>query len=113
MKYTKSKTVTSTVTLQQIEDAIKIIAFASLKENGESIAVDNVEAEAARIERCVEYYYRIQEHDLQYPDFAKQFLFENQKELIYGSKFLEDYLDDVSDSFLEREMDSTQYSLTV
>jgi hypothetical protein len=91
MKQSKS------VSLEQLETAFKILAFASLKENGEPIFPENVEVEAARIERCTEYYYKTENHDLQYPEFAKQFLFENQKDIIYGDRFLKDYLDDVQE----------------
>lgn len=94
--YAKSKTTNQKQpSNEQLETAFTIVAFASLKENNEPLTKENLEAESARIERCVEFYYKTQEHDLQYPEFAKKFLFENQKEIIYGDKFLNDYLDDV------------------
>lgn len=83
--------------LEQLETAFEIVAFASLKENGESTDKENILAESARIERCTEFYYKTTEHDLQYPEFAKKFLFENQKDIIYGDKFLKDYLQDVQE----------------
>lgn len=95
-KYAKSKTTDQKQPkLEQLETAFQIVAFASLKENNEDLSPESIAIESARIERCTEFYYKIQEHDLQYPEFAKKFLFENQKEIIYGDKFLNDYLDDV------------------
>lgn len=94
-KYAKSKVSNKQPSNDQLETAFKIVAFASLKENNEDLSPESIEIESARIERCTEYYYKIQEHDLQYPEFAKKFLFDNQKEIIYGDKFLFDFLDDV------------------
>lgn len=96
MKYAKKSQINQKQpSNEQLETAFTIVAFASLKENQEPTDNKNILAESARIERCVEYYYKTTEHDLQYPEFAKKFLFENQKEIIYGDKFLNDYLDDV------------------
>jgi len=88
----------NTPVLDRLEKAFNIIAIASLSENGEPVFLENIEAESARIERCVEFFYRVENHDLQYFDYASKFLQERYKDIVYGSKYLGDWLDDVSDS---------------
>lgn len=85
-------------TTEGLQNAFNIIAYASLKENGEPTNAANIDAEAARIERCVEYHYRTDKQvELDYPQFASKFLQENMQEIIHGDKYFGFYLDDVSD----------------
>ena len=88
----------NTPVLDRLEKAFNIIAIASLKENGEPVFTENIQAEADRIERCVEHFYKVENHDLQYPEYASNFLQERYKDIVYGPKYLGDWLDDVSDS---------------
>lgn len=79
-----------------LQKAFSIIAFASLKENNESLKDENIDAEAARIERCVEYYYKIDKKaDLDYPEFASKFLQDNYKEIVFGTKYLGFFTEDI------------------
>lgn len=89
---------TTTPTLDRLEKAFNIVAVASLSENKEPIFLENIEAESIRIERCVEFFYRTENHDLQYFDYASKFLQERYKDIVYGSKYHGNWLDDVSDS---------------
>jgi hypothetical protein len=41
---------------ESLETAFKLVAYSALKENGELVTSENIETEANRIERCVEYY---------------------------------------------------------
>ena len=84
--------------LEQLEKAFQIVGFASLKENGEPVYQANIDAEADRIERCVEFFYRTEDHDLQYPEYASKFLQERYKRIVFGSEYLGDWMDDVSES---------------
>ena len=93
-----------TISIEKLNNAFNIVAFSSLKENGEPVTVENVEAESARIERCVEYYYQKDKKcDLDYPEFASNFLQKNFKEIVFGDKYLGFFLDDVSDEEIKKE----------
>jgi hypothetical protein len=89
---------TTTPIQDRLEKAYSIVAFASLSENQEPVFLENVEAEASRIERCVEYFYTKENHDLQYPEYASKFLQERYKDIVYGVKYLGDWLGDVQES---------------
>jgi hypothetical protein len=79
-----------------LDRAFTIIAFASLKENNEPLDNENIDAEAARIERCVEYYYKIDKNaELNYPEFASKFLQDNYKEIVFGTKYLGFFTEDL------------------
>ena len=95
MKAKKSEINVKQPTNDQLELAFKLVAYSSLKENNESVDINNIEVEAARIERCVELYYRKDLHDLQYPEFASVFLQKNFKELVFGATYLDQYLGDL------------------
>jgi uncharacterized radical SAM superfamily Fe-S cluster-containing enzyme len=82
-------------TLDRLQTAFNIIALASLKENGEEVYQDNIDYEAARIERCVEHFYVKEDHDLQYPEYASKFLSERYNDIVYSEVYLGDWLDDV------------------
>lgn len=88
---------TTTPVQDRLTKAFNLIAFASLHENGDDLFLENLEAEAARIERCVERYYTNTDHNMQYPEFVSDFLQRNYKEIVFGDKFLGDFLDDVTD----------------
>lgn len=83
-------------TLKNLEKAFQLVAYSSLKENNEPINFDNIEAESARITRCVEHHYKIdKEVKFDYLQFASNFLQENFRQLVFGKKFLGNYLDGI------------------
>jgi hypothetical protein len=102
---------TTTPIQDRLEKAFSIIAFASLRENGEPLFSENVEAEAARIERCVEHFYGAENHDLQYPEYASKFLQERYYDIVYGATYLGDWLDGVRDSIDGSSVN--EYSLVI
>lgn len=90
--------------IESLQKAFDIIAFSSLKENDEPVTTENLEAESARIERCVEYFYKKDKKcELDYPQFASKFLQENYHDIVFTAKYLDQYLDDVSDNVEEKE----------
>jgi hypothetical protein len=98
------KTKIKTPSQESLETAFKLVAYSALKENGELVTSENIETEANRIERCVEYYYkRDKKIELDFPKFASKFLQENFKSLVFSDKYIGQYLDDVSDKVIERE----------
>jgi hypothetical protein len=95
-----------------LEKAFTIVAFSSLKENGEPVDAANVEAESARIERCVEHFYKLdKDSDLDYPQFASKFLQDKYHDIVYTAKYLGDFLDDVNDDIQEKRfyMDDAKF----
>ena len=95
-----------------LDRAFTIVAFSSLKENGEPVDDANVEAESARIERCVEYFYKTSKDDtLDYPQFASKFLQEKFHDIVHTAKYLGDFLDDVSNDVQEKRyyMDDAKF----
>lgn len=93
-----------TVTLETLQTAFDIVAFASLKENKEELTQDSIETESARIERCVEYHYKIDKKaELNYLEFASKFLSDNYKDIINTNKYIGSYLDDVNDDHKEEK----------
>jgi hypothetical protein len=85
-----------TPSVEGLQKAFTIVAYSSLKQNNEPLNGENIEAEAARIERCVEYYYKIDKKaELDYPIFASKFLQDNFKQIISGNNFLGYFLDDL------------------
>lgn len=92
-----------TVTQQGLEEAFTTVAALSLQNKNIKVTFELVDIESARIERCVEYYYKIdKEVVLDYPNFAGKFLLENFKEIIEGDKFSGLYIDDLPEG-LEKE----------
>lgn len=86
-----------------LDRAFTIVAFSSLKENGEPVDDANVEAESARIERCVEHFYKTsKDSELDYPQFASKFLQEKFHDIVHTAKYLGDFLDDVSNDVQEK-----------
>lgn len=95
-----------------LEQAFNIVAYSSLKENSEPLDAANIEAESARIERCVEYFYKKDKtSDLDYPQFASKFLQEKYKDIVHTAKYLGDWLDDVSNDVQEKQfyMDDAKF----
>lgn len=91
-------------TLQGLQQAYTLVAMASLKNHNKLINKESIEIEAARIERCVEYFYKKDkkvEYDLQ--QFASKFLQENFRGLI-KNKYSGQYLDDVPDDVKDKEL---------
>lgn len=86
-----------------LEQAFTVVAFGRLKKLDKPFNQDSVQSEAARIERCVEYMYKIdKKEEFDYPQFAAKFLKDNFKELISGNKYSGLYLNDVSDDVKEK-----------
>lgn len=87
-----------------LNQAFTVVAFGRLKNLDKPFNQDSIAHEAARIERCVEYLYKIDKKmELDYPQFASIFLKENFRELISGNKYSGLYLDDVKDDVKEKE----------
>lgn len=79
-----------------LQKAFQIVAFSSLKENNEPLDDANIDAEMARIERCVEFYYKKDKSvELDYPQFASKFLQDNYKDIVFGTKYLGFFTDDI------------------
>lgn len=111
MKFSKSKVVkTKQPTMEQVDEALRVVAFYSLKNKTKSTTQDGVECETHRIERCVEYMYVQEDHNMQYLEFASNFLTKNSKELVFGNKFDGDYLDGIPDAS-EESVDAVEYSV--
>ena len=92
------------ITIEQLQKAFDIIAYSSLHENHEPVTPENIEAESARIERCVEHFYKLDKKcELDYPEFASKFLKDNYNDIVFTAKYLDQYLDDVSDDVEEKE----------
>ena len=100
------KTLTNQIKTPSVEGltkAFQLIAYSSLKENNEPLDIENIEAEASRIERCVEHFYLVDKLvKLDYPQFASKFLQENFKKIVFGTNFLGSYLDNIPDG-IEKE----------
>lgn len=100
------------VTLEALQKAFDIIAFSSLKENNEPVTAENIGAEAARIERCVEHHYKLDKKcDLDYPEFASKFLQDNYHDIVFTDKYVYDYINDVNDDVKEKQyyMDEAKF----
>jgi hypothetical protein len=90
--------------VEGLEQAFTVVAFGRLKKLDKPFNNDSIQSEAARIERCVEYMYKVdKKEELDYPQFASNFLKENFRELISGNKYSGLYLQDVSDNVKEKE----------
>lgn len=87
----------------ELEQAILTIAFLSVKRQNPDITNDReidrlVDIESARIERCIEYQFKVdKECDLHFDEFAAKFLLDNSSDIISGEEFTGLYLDDVDD----------------
>lgn len=79
------------------EDKLRLIAYASLLNAGESTDTANIEAEMARIERIAEKYYI--KSDLHYEDFMIKWLNANGRDIVYSDIFC--YDEDIPDDYTE------------
>ena len=85
-------------TRKGLDKALLITAFTSLKENGEPTDERNVYAEVSRITRAIEHEYKSDKtRGFHFINYASNFLKDNFKEIIWGDKYLGQYLDDVKD----------------
>lgn len=88
IKRTKSKISTAKQpSIKSVDDAIKIMAYSSLKTKELKHSYEDVEIEAYKMERCIEDYYRKEKHEMQYLEFASSFIMANFKEFVFGTKF--------------------------
>lgn len=102
-KFVSATPNTRQATVEELEKAYKTIAFArSFKL--EYRTLDDLDTEAERIRRCVEHFYTYRDHDMSFSDFCTKFLMDNFKEMVFGTEFNGDYLDD-----LEINIKSEQY----
>ena len=111
-KFTSSTSSTEQVSNKQLEQAYKVLAFSRMK-IAKSTSSEEFDVEVARIERCVEFNYTYTDHDLSFTDFGSQFLKRNFEELVFGTKFNGDYLEDLRDSTTDRQYFSPEFSLVV
>lgn len=118
MKANNSKRMTKSLvstapqpTVDAVEKSFQIVAYYTLKQNKKELSIENVENEAQRLERCVEFYYVKESHDMQYLEFAADFLLKNFKELIFGVQYALEYLTDTPENDDTNKKDFTFYSL--
>jgi hypothetical protein len=99
MKKTEIKTPSN----DGLDQAFAVVALGRLKKLDKPFNNDSIQAEAARLERCVEYMYKIDKKmELNYQQFASNFLKDNLKQLISGNKYSGLYLNDVTDNVKEK-----------
>ena len=111
MRLPKSKVSTAKQpTIEQVTEALNVVAFYVLKMKKKTFTNDSVDCEAQRIERCIEEYYVKENHEMQFLEFASNFLVENYKELVFGDKFNGEYLSDIQDPINE-SVDNVEYSV--
>lgn len=87
---------TTTPIQDKLELAFRMLAEVRLHNQKKSLDSNSVDIEAARIERCVEHFYKEEKHDLQYPEYAMQFIQMNCKDII-GTTYDGDWLDGIKD----------------
>lgn len=75
--------------MQKHNDMAFLIAYASLKANGEPTDENNIEAEKARIERIAQQFY-LNAEDEEYHGFMIKWLRENARDIVYTDKFVYD-----------------------
>jgi hypothetical protein len=111
MRLPKSKVSTAKQpTIDQVSNALNIVTFYVLKLKKKTFTDDSVACEVQRLERCIEEYYVKEKHDMQFLEFASNFLIKNYKELVFGTQFNGDYLGSVQDVTKET-IDPTEYSV--
>jgi hypothetical protein len=111
MKLPKSKVSTAKQpTIDQVTEALNVVAFYVLKLKRKTFTNDSVECEVQRLERCIEEYYVKETHEMQFLEFASNFLVKNYKELVFGTQFDGLYLSEVQDVTKET-IDPTEYSV--
>ena len=111
MRLPKSKVSTAKQpTIDQVTEALNVVAFYVLKMKKKTFTNDSVDCEAQRLERCIEEYYVKENHEMQFLEFASNFLVKNYKELVFGTQFNGDYLSDIQDPTNE-SVDNVEYSV--
>ena len=111
MRLPKSKVSTAKQpTIDQVTEALNVVAFYVLKMKKKTFTNDSVDCEAQRLERCIEEYYVKENHEMQFLEFASNFLVKNYKELVFGTQFNGDYLSDIQDPPNE-SVDNVEYSV--
>ena len=111
MRLPKSKVSTAKQpTIDQVTEALNVVAFYVLKMKKKTFTNDSVDCEAQRLERCIEEYYVKENHEMQFLEFASNFLIKNYKELVFGTQFNGDYLSDIQDPTNE-SVDNVEYSV--
>jgi hypothetical protein len=88
--------ITTTPIQDKLDLAFGMLAEVRLHNQSKSLDSNSVAVEAARIERCVEYFYKSEKHDLQYPEYALQFIQVNCKDIL-GGKYDGEWLNDIKD----------------
>lgn len=71
------------------DDALFLLAYASLKEWNEPTDAENIDAEIARIERVIEQFY-LESPDEEYNAFILNWIKDNAHDLVYTDKFTYD-----------------------
>ena len=99
-------------TIDQVTEALNVVAFYVLKMKKKTFTDDSVACEVQRLERCIEEYYVKEKHDMQFLEFASNFLVKNYKDLVFGSQFKGEYLGGVQDVTKET-IDPTEYSVII
>ena len=79
---------------KQIKSALNIIAQTRLSSSDSWL----IECEVGRLERCLEFFYREEDHDFHLFEFYSHFIQKNFKELTFGTLFSGDYTEDVLDN---------------
>ena len=111
MRLPKSKVSTAKQpTIDQVTEALNVVAFYVLHMKKKTFTNDSVDCEAQRLERCIEEYYVKENHEMQFLEFASNFLVKNYKELVFGTQFNGDYLSDIQDPTNE-SVDNVEYSV--
>lgn len=84
---------------EALDNAFRVLALANLKSKKESTNIGFVEKEAARICRMTEHFYKLDKTVLfDYPQFAANFLKENFKDIVFGTKYDGLFVDDILDN---------------
>jgi len=113
IKRTKSKiSTTKQPSIKSVETAIKIMAFSSLKTKELKHSYEDVEIEAYKMEQCIEEYYRKEKHEMQYLEFASDFIMKNFKEFVFGTKFKFEFVPE-PDTMDNRPTDLSDYEYPV
>jgi len=99
-------------TIKQVETALTIVAASILSFKKIPLSEDVLETESQRLERCIEIFYVLENHDMQFLEFAADFLTKNSKEIVFGTQFSGLYLSEVQDVTKESK-DYTEYSVIV
>jgi len=97
-------------TLKQVDQALTVVAGSILAFKKVLLSEDALEIESRRIERCIEVFYVTEDHDMQFLEFAANFLKKNSKELVFGTQFSGLYLSEVQD-VIKESSDYSEYSV--